>query len=104
MKFIFFGTRELAAKVLESLLKAQYSLSLVVTGPDKKAGRKQELLASPVKVVALQHNLPLAQPEKPEELLSRPELKTAELFVLAAYGNILPKELVELQKSSLGLI
>lgn len=96
MKFVFFGTRELGAKVLESLVRGGYSLSLVITGPDKPAGRKQELLPSPVKKVAREHNLPLAQPEKPAELLSRPELKEAELFVLAAYGNILPKELVEL--------
>lgn len=96
MKFVFFGTRELGAFVLEHLLKAGYTPSLVVTGPDRRAGRKQEFLSSPVKRMAKEHNLPLTQPEKSAELLSRPELKTAELFVLAAYGNILSKELVEM--------
>tara|TARA_Y100000310_G_scaffold329325_1_gene398939 strand:+ start:3046 stop:3975 length:930 start_codon:yes stop_codon:yes gene_type:complete len=96
MKFVFFGTRELAAKVLERLLQAGYSPAFVVTGPDRPAGRKQKLTASPVKEVALHHNLPLAQPEDPKELLSRSELKEAEFFVVAAYGNILPKELIEL--------
>jgi len=96
MKFVFFGTRELGARVLESLLKSGYSPTLVVTAKDRPAGRKQELLFSPVKVVALKHNLVLAQPERPAELLFHKELKEAEFFVLAAYGNILPKELVEL--------
>jgi len=96
MKFVFFGTREMGVKVLESLLKAGYSPSLVVTGPDRPAGRGRELLFSPVKVAALNHNLAVAQPEKPAELLFRKELTEAEFFVLAAYGNILPKKLVEL--------
>ena len=96
MKFVFFGTRKLGAVVLERLLKSGYSPTLVVTGPDRPAGRKQELLSSPVKITALKHNLALAQPEAPAELLFRKELKEAEFFVLAAYGNILPKELVEL--------
>jgi len=82
--------------VLEILLKSGYSPTLVVTGPDRPAGRKQELLPSPVKVAAIKNNLSLAQPKAPAQLLSRQELKEAEFFVLAAYGNILPKELVEL--------
>ncbi|TSC55670.1 MAG: methionyl-tRNA formyltransferase [Parcubacteria group bacterium Greene0714_21] len=96
MKMIFFGTRGLGAKVLEHLLRNGYSPTLVVTGPDKPAGRKQELTPSPVKKVAQEHNLSLTQPERPAELLSRSELKEAEFIVLAAYGNILPKELVGL--------
>jgi methionyl-tRNA formyltransferase len=96
MKFVFFGTRELAAKVLEALIRAGYSPSLVVTGVDKEAGRKKELKESPVKEVALKHNLSLAQPKNPADLLTRAELKEAELFILSAYGNILPKALVEL--------
>jgi methionyl-tRNA formyltransferase len=96
MKLVFFGTRELGAVVLESLLKGGYFPSLVVTREDKPAGRKQELLFSPVKIVAQQHNLPLAQPESAAELLLHQEIKEAEFFVLAAYGNILPKELVDL--------
>ena len=95
-KIIFFGTRELAARVLKRLLDAGYSPSLVVTGLDKPAGRKQELKVSPVKEVALKHNLSVAQPENPTELLERKAVKEAELFVLSAYGNILSKELVEL--------
>jgi len=96
MKFVFFGTRELGAIVLTILLKNGYSPTLVVTGPDRPAGRKQDLLPSPVKIAALKNNLALTQPKAPAELLSRQELKEAEFFVLAAYGNILPKELVEL--------
>ena len=96
VKFVFFGTRELGVKVLESLLKGGYSPTLVITGQDKPAGRGQELLFSPVKVAALKHNLALAQPEKPAEILFRKELTEADFFVLAAYGNILPKKLVEL--------
>lgn len=96
MKFVFFGTRELGARVLERLLASGYSPSLVVTSPDRPAGRKLEPLVSPVKKLALLHNLLVAQPEKPAELLIRPELTEAGYFVLAAYGAILPKALVEL--------
>ena len=96
MKFVFLGTRELGAKVLEILLDNGYSPTLVITAQDKPAGRKQQLLSSPVKVVALKYNLTLAQPENPVELLSSPKLNEAEFFVLAAYGNILSKELVDL--------
>lgn len=81
---------------MERLLTKGYVPSLVVTAPDKPTGRKQELTPSPVKKAASQHTLPLAQPERPVELLSRPELKEAEFMVLAAYGSILPKELVKL--------
>jgi methionyl-tRNA formyltransferase len=102
MKFVFFGTRELAVKVLKRLLNAGYSPSLVVTGPDKLAGRKQELTSSPVKEVALKHNLPIAQPEKlsftkfDSNLVSL-SLKP-DLFVVAAYGNIIPKEILEIPR------
>ena len=96
MKFVFFGTRELGARVLNILLENGYSPTLIITAKDKPAGRKQKLLSSPVKIVALKHNLPLAQPENPADLLSSLELKEAEFFVLAAYGNILSKELVHL--------
>ena len=96
VKFVFFGTRELGAIVLERLLAKDYVPSLVVTAPDKPTGRKQELTPSPVKKVAGRYNLPLTQPERPVELLSRPELKEAEFMVLAAYGFILSKELVKL--------
>ncbi|MDA1337341.1 MAG: methionyl-tRNA formyltransferase [bacterium] len=96
MKFVFFGTRELGAQVLESLFQSGNSPTLVVTGVDKPAGRKQELLPSPVKVIAQKHHFPLAQPEKPAELILRKELLGAEFFVVAAYGSILSKEILEI--------
>ena len=96
MKYVFFATRELGAEVLKALLKADYSPALVVTMPDKPAGRKKELKASPVKLTAQEHNLPLAQPEDIRELLSDDRVTTADLFVVAAYGGMLPQELLDI--------
>lgn len=100
MKFVFFGTRELGAIVLKHLLSHGYSPSLVVTGPDKPAGRKQKLTPSPVKACILKHetwNLKLLQPE---ELDSRFTLYVSsfkpDLIVVAAYGKILPKDILDI--------
>ena len=62
-KIIFFGTPEFASGILESLISAGYNISAVFTQPDKKVGRKQELVFSPVKKTALGCGVKVFQPE-----------------------------------------
>ena len=64
MKFVFFGTSEFGVVVLEKLVQAGYKPVLVVTTPDKPAGRNLKLISPPVKILAEQYSLPVAQPEK----------------------------------------
>ncbi|MDP2641400.1 MAG: methionyl-tRNA formyltransferase [Candidatus Yanofskybacteria bacterium] len=94
--YVFFGTAPLGAIVLDSLVKAGFVPSCVVTTPDKPAGRKQVLLPSPVKEAAQRCGLKILQPEQSDLTLNDPDIQQAEFIVLAAYGKILPKELVEL--------
>ena len=66
MKVIFMGTPDFAVPVLEGLIE-NYEVILVVSQPDKKVGRKQELKNTPIKEVALKHNIPVFQPIKIRE-------------------------------------
>ncbi|MFT8458597.1 MAG: methionyl-tRNA formyltransferase [Liquorilactobacillus ghanensis] len=95
---IFMGTPQFAATILAGLLQdSNYQIVAVVTQPDKYVGRKKVLTASPVKQLALAHQLPLYQPAK---LPKSPELKQlialeADLIVTAAYGQFLPTSLLK---------
>lgn len=90
MKIAFFGTPLFAKRVLEKLLQ-NHQVVAVVTQPDKPFGRKQELKASEVKLLAQAHHLPIFQPEKLEdELLSRLCDLGAEVFVVVAFGQFFP--------------
>src|ERR1700691_5955309 len=64
MKLVFCGTPEFAAPTLEAVIEAGHDVALVVTQPDRAAGRGMEMHAPPVKQVALAHEIPVAQPEK----------------------------------------
>ena len=77
MRIVYFGTPEFAASQLEAILAAGYEVAAVVTMPDKPAGRGKKIQFSDVKKTALEHNLPLLQPEK----LKNPEfLKELESY------------------------
>jgi len=102
INFVFFGTPEFAQivlrKLVESNLGGQYGLkpSLVVCNPDKPVGRKQILTAPPVKRTAEERGIPVFQPEKlAESEIARIKSVGANFAVLAAYGKIIPKELIE---------
>ncbi len=100
MRLIFAGTPEFAAAALRALIAAGHSIPLVLTQPDRPAGRGMKLKASPVKEVALAHGLPVAQPEnlKTEEA-RRPIVEAAaDLMVVAAYGLILPQAALDLPR------
>lgn len=91
IKIAFFGTPEYAVPSLRSLhAGARYSISLVVTQPDRPAGRRRQLTASPVKIAAEELGLHLYQPESLKSRESREPLvgSGADIFVVAAYGLI----------------
>jgi methionyl-tRNA formyltransferase len=97
---IFMGTPDFSVPVLQRLINDGYNIIGVVTQPDRPKGRKKVLTPPPVKVEALKHNIKIFQPEKlrtSEELSEIIQLKP-DLIVTAAYGQILPKELLEAPK------
>jgi methionyl-tRNA formyltransferase len=97
---VFMGTPEFSVSVLTMLHDAGHTISAVVTQPDRPVGRKRVLTPPPVKVEALRLNLPIIQPEKltgSSELAEIIALKP-DLIVTAAFGQILPKELLEVPK------
>ena len=83
----YFGTPEFAASQLEAILKAGYKVAVVVTMPDKPAGRERKIQYSDVKKTALEHNLPLLQPEKLKDPAFLEQLASyqANLFVVVAF-------------------
>ncbi len=97
LKIVFMGTPDFAVPVLEGLISS-YSVCLVVSQPDKKVGRHQEVVATPVKKVALKYGIPVFQPSKlREETEVILDLKP-DLIVTCAYGQILPKEILDCPK------
>jgi len=100
MKIVFFGTANVALPILEAL-KKQHEIAAVVTTPDAVAGREQELSESPVSALAKDLKLKIF---KPESLKNNPELLRelknldADIFVVVAYGKILPEEVINLPK------
>ena len=108
IKVIFAGTPEFARVALQHLLEAGFSVPLVLTQPDRPAGRGMKLQASPVKQCALEHGIALAQPRSlrldgkyPEDAASARaalEQAGADVMVVAAYGLILPQWVLDLPR------
>lgn len=94
-KIVFFGTSKFAIPALEALIGAGYEVAAVVTQPDRPAGRKQEPLPSPVKQVALKLGLKVVQPQN---LDSKFQVRDSDLFIVASYGEIIPKTILDLPK------
>lgn len=95
-KIIFMGTPDFSTKILEMLI-AEHDVIAVVTQPDRSVGRKRKLTPPPVKQLAEEHGLPVYQPEK---LAQSDDLQTlidmdADLIVTAAFGQLLPKALLD---------
>jgi methionyl-tRNA formyltransferase len=92
LKIIFAGTPEFAVPALTALIKAGHDVALVLTQPDRPAGRGMKLHASPIKQLALQQNLNVFQPEslKPAEVQAQIAAVNAEVMIVAAYGLIIP--------------
>ena len=97
LKLIFAGTPDFAARHLAALLSSDHEVVAVYTQPDKPAGRGQKLTASPVKDLALAHDLPVYQPASLRNETAQAELAAlgADLMVVVAYGLILPKTVLD---------
>ncbi|QXC34716.1 MULTISPECIES: methionyl-tRNA formyltransferase [Aeromonas] len=97
LKLIFAGTPDFAARHLAALLSSDHEVVAAYTQPDKPAGRGQKLTASPVKELALAHNLPVYQPASLRNEEAQAELASlgADLMVVVAYGLILPKAVLD---------
>ncbi|NIM46857.1 MAG: methionyl-tRNA formyltransferase [Candidatus Aenigmarchaeota archaeon] len=100
LKIIFMGTPEFAVPILESINSNVLSPILVVTQSDKKVGRKQILTPSPVKILACRYKIPVFAPEKISDISSKLKTLSPELIIVAAYGQILPKEILDIPKRS----
>lgn len=87
IRIAYFGTPEFAASQLEAILRAGYEVAVVVTMPDKPAGRGRKIQYSDVKRTALEHNLPLLQPEKLKDQVFLEQLASyqADLFIVVAF-------------------
>jgi len=97
LKTIFMGTSMFAQDIFNALLDEKYNIIAVFTKPDSKAGRKQELLESPIKKIATKNKIPVFQPQKfDEQTLSELKNLKPDLIIVAAYGKILPKQAVDL--------
>jgi len=92
MKIIFAGTPEFAVPALAALIEAGHKIVMVLTQPDRPAGRGMKLKASPVKVLATQHQLNVFQPEtlKNQSVQARIAEMDADVMIVAAYGLIIP--------------
>lgn len=100
MKIVFMGTPDFAVGALEAIVRAGHQVSAAVTQPDKPKGRGKEMQMTPVKQCALKHEIPVFQPvriREPEavEILRGYE---ADIFVVAAFGQILPEEILAMPK------
>jgi len=98
MKIIFMGTPDYAQKILEEILKQKnMEVVAVYTQPDKPVGRKKVLTAPPVKVTAQEHNLKIYQPDRlrDEDVVNELLKIECDFIVVAAYGQILPKAILD---------
>lgn len=98
MKVIFMGTPDFSVGTLEALIEAGHEVALVVTQPDKPKGRGGKMQYTPVKEVAVAHNIPVYQPKRIREPECIEELRkyNADIMVVIAFGQILPKEILEM--------
>ncbi len=92
LRVVFAGTPDFAAVALNALIESEHQVVAVLTQPDRPAGRGRALKASPVKALAIQHDIPVQQPQNLRSEQSVAELKAVEfdVMIVAAYGLILP--------------
>lgn len=98
MRVIFMGTPDFSVETLEALIRAGHDVCLAVTQPDKPKGRGKEMQFPPVKETALKHGIPVYQPRRIREPECVEELRkyNADVMVVIAFGQILPKEILEM--------
>ena len=98
MKIIFMGTPDFSVGTLEALVEAGHEVVLAVTQPDKPKGRGGKIQFTPVKETAMKYDIPVFQPKKVREPECIEELRKyhADVMVVVAFGQILPKEILEM--------
>lgn len=98
MKIVFMGTPEYAAAALEAIVSAGHEVVAAVTQPDKAKGRSKTLIPPPVKVCAGRHGIPVLQPRRVKKPEAVAELKQypADVYVVAAFGQILSQEILDI--------
>ncbi len=104
MVVVFFGTPRFAVPTLQHVLDSPHPVAGVVTQPDRPRGRGQKVSDAPVKTLALEHNIPVFQPDrlKPPEVAERLRAWRPDVAVVAAYGRIIPEHLLTIPR--LGMI
>ena len=101
MKLVFCGTPQFAVPTLEAIIAAGHEVALIVTQPDRGAGRGMEMQVPPVKRTALERNLPVVQPEKIKnnlEFRAQLEAIAPHAIVVVAYGRIIPQWMLDLPR------
>ena len=98
LKIIFAGTPEFSSVILDGIIKSGYKPALVVTTPDKPVGREQIVTGSAVKLLAQKYDIPVLQPTEIKTLSQEIKALKPDLMVVTAYGQILPKEILEIPK------
>lgn len=95
VRTVFMGTPMIAKTLLENILHAGISIDLVVTQPDRKVGRKQQIVYSPVKECALEHEIPVFQPQRIKEDFDPILQLKPDLIITCAYGQLVPEEILK---------
>ena len=100
MKVVDMGTPDFAVDTLEAIVKAGHEVALVVTQPDKAKGRGKKVCYTPVKEKALEHDLPVAQPEqvREEDFVEKLRAIAPDVIVVVAFGQILPESILNIPK------
>ena len=100
MKIVYMGTPDFAVLPLKALIEDGHEISLVVTQPDKPKGRGHKMMPPPVKVCAEENSIPTYQPlsMKTDEAYDMLAKENADLFIVAAYGQILPQRILDIPK------
>lgn len=98
MKYIFFGTPDFAAIILEKLIKAGWPPIVIVCNPDRPVGRKKVITPPPTKLLALKYNIPVCQPEVLSISNFQFSISKPDFFIVAAYGKIISKEILEMPR------
>ncbi len=98
IKIVFWGTPEFAIPSLEALIKNGYNIVAVITNPDEPAGRKNIITPPPTKMWAEKNNIPVFQPPVLKIENSKLKIPPADLYIVAAYGKIIPKDILDLPK------
>lgn len=100
MKIVFMGTPDFAAEALKALIRAGHEITAAVTQPDKPKGRSGEPVPSPVKVCAAEQGIPVLQPRriKTPEAVAQLKQYAADIYVVAAFGQLLSQEILDIPR------